>query len=153
MDQWTIQEILQAGGFIAIMLAVLGVPQLLSSYFDLRARRLDRLENEASAERRHQEMLEENREERREERRREEERRHQEEERRREERTQEEERRRDEERRHQELMTLIVASMNNGRNQNDTQNELIRTLQQTVADLQAENARLRQQNGNSDNTA
>ena len=43
--------------------------------------------------------------------------------------------------------------MNNGRNQNDTQNELIQTLQQTVADLQAENARLRQQNGNSDATA
>ena len=159
MEQWTIQEILQAGGFIAIMLAVLGVPQLLSSYFDLRARRLDRLENEANAERRHQEMIEENREERREERRREEERRRQEEERRREERTQEEERRReertqeeerrrDDERRHQELMTLIVAAMNNGRNQNDAQNELIRTLQQTVADLQAENARLRQRNGN-----
>ena len=148
MEQRTIQEILQAGGFIAIMLAVLGVPQLLSSYFDLRARRLDRLENEANAERRHQEMIEENREERRGERRREEERRRQEEERRREERTQEEERRRDDERRHQELMTLIVAAMNNGRNQNDAQNELIRTLQQTVADLQTENARLRQRNGN-----
>ena len=156
MEQWTIQEILQAGGFIAIMLAVLGVPQLLSSYFDLRARRLDRLENEANAERRHQEMLEESREERRDERRREEERweenreeRRREEERRHEERAQEEERRREDERRHQELMTLIVATMNNGRNQNDAQNELIRTLQQTVADLQAENARLRQRNGNS----
>ena len=159
MEQWTIQEILQAGGFIAIMLAVLGVPQLLSSYFDLRARRLDRLENEANAERRHQEMLEENREERRrdEERRREEraleeerrrEERAQEEERRREERAQEEERRRDDERRHQELIALIAASMNNGRNQSDAQSELIRTLQQTVADLQEENARLRQRNGN-----
>ena len=155
MEQWTIQEILQAGGFIAIMLAVLGVPQLLSSYFDLRARRLDRLENEANAERRHQEMLEENREERRreEERRRDE--RAQEEERRREERAQEEERRRmeeerrrDDERRHQELIALIAASMNNGRNQSDAQSELIRTLQQTVADLQEENARLRQRNGN-----
>ena len=146
MEQWTIQEILQAGGFIAIMLAVLGVPQLLSSYFDLRARRLDRLENEANAERRHQEMLEENREERREERRREEERRH-------EERAQEEERRREDERRHQELMTLIVATMNNGRNQNDAQSELIRALQQTVAELQAENARLRQRNGNGDTSS
>ena len=140
------QEILQAGGFIAIMLAVLGVPQLLSSYFDLRARRLDRLENEANAERRHQEMLEENREERREERRREEERH-------REERTQEEERRREDERRHQELMTLIVATMNNGRNQNDAQSELTRALQQTVADLPAENARLRQRNGNGDTSS
>lgn len=78
-------------------------------------------------------MLEENREERR-----------CEEERRREERAQEEERR------HQELMTLIVATMNNGRNQNDAQSELIRALQQTVADLQAENAGLRQRNGNGD---
>ena len=121
------------------MLAVLGVPQLLSSYFDLRARRLDRLENEANAERRHQEMLEESREERREERRREEERRRH-----------EEERRRDDERRHQELMALILAAMNNGRNQNDAQNELVRTLQQTVAALQDENARLRQRNGNGD---
>ncbi len=54
-----------------------GAPQLLSSYFDLRARRLDWLENESNAERRHHEMLEESREERREERRREEERRRQ----------------------------------------------------------------------------
>ena len=73
--------------------------------------------------------------------------------RRREERTQEEERRREDERRHQELMTLIVATMNNGRNQNDAQSELIRALQQTVADLQAENARLRQRNGNGDTSS
>ena len=110
---------------------------MISSYFDLRARRLDRLENEANAERRHREILEERREERR-----------REEERRRDERAQEEERRREEERRHQELIALIMASMNNGRNQSDAQSELIRTLQQTVADLQAENARLRQRNGN-----
>ena len=139
MEQWTILGILQAGGFIAIMLAVLGVPQMLSSYFDLRARRLDRLENEANAERRHREMLEEGREERR----REEERHHQEEERRRQDAELAE-------RRHQELMALLVAAMSNGRNQNDSQNELIRTLQQTVADLQAENARLRRQKGNGD---
>ncbi len=48
------------------------------------------------------------------------------------------------------MIALIVASMNNGRNQNDSQNEAINTLQQTVADLQAENARLRQHNGNAD---
>ena len=150
VDQWTVQEILQAGGFIAIMLAVLGVPQLLSSYFDLRARRLDRLENESNAERRHHEMLEESREERREERRREEERRRQEEERR----QQEEERRRQDaelaERRHHELMALLVTVMGNRGGQSEDQNELIRTLQQTVAQLQSENARLRQQNGNPD---
>jgi hypothetical protein len=95
VERWTIQEILQAGGFIAIM------------------------------------------EKRREERRREE-------------RAQEEERRRDDERRHQELTALVVASMNNGRNQSDAQSELIRTLQQTVGELQAKNARLRQRNGNGD---
>ena len=154
MEHWTILEILQAGGFIAIMLAVLGVPQLLSSYFDLRARRLDRLENETNAERRHQEMLEARREERREERRVEEERRRQEEERHRveeERRRMEEERRRQEsdlaERRHQELMALILAAVTGNRDQNDAQTELIRSLHQTVAELQAENARLRRQNG------
>ena len=133
MEHWTILEILQAGGFIAIMLAVLGVPQLLSSYFDLRSRRLDRLENETNAERRHQEMLEARREERREERRVEEERRRQESEL--------------AERRHQELMALILAAVTGNRDRNDAQTELIRTLHQTVAELQAENARLRRQNG------
>ena len=138
MEEWTILEILQAGGFIAIMLAVVGVPQLLSSYFDLRARRLDRLENEANAERRHREMLEERREER-----------HRDEERRR----QEEERRRHDselaDRRHQELMAMLLAVLTNGTNQSEAQAELIRSLQQTVANLEAENDRLRRQNGDS----
>lgn len=111
------------------------MPQLISSYFDLRARRLDRLENEANAERRHQERLMEER--RREER---------QEELRREERRLEEERRR-EERRHLEMMTLLTAVVNNTGNQSNGQNELIRTLQQTIEDLQTENDRLRQQNG------
>ena len=112
------------------MLAVLGVPQLLSSYFDLRARRLDRLENEANAERRHRELLEE--------------RRH------------EEERRRQEaelaDRRHLELIATILASTGN-RDRDDTQAELIRNLQQTVANLEAENAKLRQQNDNSETSS
>ena len=57
------------------------------------------------------------------------------------------------EQRHQEMMALIVA-LHNGRNRDDDQgqNELIRILQQAVADLQAENARLRQQNGNGNST-
>lgn len=138
------------------MLAVLGVPQLLSSYFDHRTRRRDRLENEANAERRHQENLEE----RREDRRREEERRRQEEERRR----QEEELRRQEmqllrqeiesrslesERRHQEMMTLLITSLNNGpiQRSGESQSEIIRSMQETIEGLQSENARLRQQNG------
>lgn len=143
MGQWTVLETLMAGAYIAIMLAVLGVPQMISSYFDLRARRLDRLENESNAERRHREALEERREERL-----------REEDRRREERALEEERRRHDaelaERRHQEMMALILASINHGRDTNETQNELIRTLQETVTLLQAENARLRHQNGNPD---
>ena len=59
---------LEAGAYIAIMLAVIGVPQMLSSYFDIRDRRRERdelraenerirLEQEANAERRHQEMM------------------------------------------------------------------------------------------------
>ena len=103
MPIWVIY--LSAGAYIAIMLAVLGVPQLLSSYIDLRARRVERAENEANAERRHQENLaaEERREERRlEEQRLAEERRREEqrlaEDRRLEERAQEEERHREEQR-------------------------------------------------------
>jgi hypothetical protein len=131
------------------MLAVLGVPQLLSSYFDHRGRRRDRLDNEASAERRHQESLEQ----RREERRLEEERRRQEEELRRQEmqllRQDFETRSSDSERRHQEMMTLLIASINNGSNQGGGQNQtdLLRAMQQTIEELQAENDRLRQQNG------
>ena len=90
---------MQAGAYAAIMFAVLGVPQVLSGYFDNRSRRRDHLESESSAERRHREMLEERREERREDRRREEEERRREEEHRRQE---EERRRREEERRLQE---------------------------------------------------
>ena len=151
-------EYLQAGAYTAIMLAVLGVPQMLSSYFDLRVRRLDRMEGEANTERRHHERLleEGRREERQEEQRREE--RRQEEERRREERRQGEEHHREErrqdaemaERRHQEMMAMLIAALNNGGNQSDgeSQREFIRTLQQAIEDLKAENTRLRQQNGN-----
>ena len=114
---------LSAGAYIAIMIAVLGVPQMLSSYFDLKARRL--------AEERQEE-------------------------RRREERRQDEDRRRDErrqdaeaaERRHQEMMTLLAAALSNGRSPDNGRSEVIRTLQQTIEELRAENERLRHQNGN-----
>ena len=88
IEQWWILKYLAAGAYIAIMLAVLGVPQLLSSYFDIRERRRERQEAEAGAERRHQE----------------EQRRHQEEQRRSEE-------------RHLEMMTLLAGILNNARNQ------------------------------------
>ena len=136
---------LSAGAYIAIMIAVLGVPQMLSSYFDLKARRLERQENEANTERRHQENLaaEARREER------EEERRHREDEFRR----REEELRRQEmnnmERRQQELMVALIAALTrgNGQNHENGQAELIRAMQQTIEELRAENERLRQQNG------
>ena len=137
---------LSAGAYIAIMIAVLGVPQLLSSYFDLRARR-------------HQEERQEER--RQEERRQDEERRREErqleEERRREERRLEEERRRQDaeaaERRHQELIAALIAAISNSNNQGNGQAELIRALQRTIEELQAENDRLRQQNGGGDSPA
>ena len=143
---------LQPGAYIAIMLAVLGVPQVLSGYFDRRESRLNRQEAEANAERRHQERLDI--EARREERRLEGEERR--EERRREERAEREERREERrrqdaeisERRHQEMMTALIAAIRNGRNHENGQSETIRRLQETVENLEAENARLRQQNGN-----
>ena len=143
---------LQPGAYIAIMLAVLGVPQVLSGYFDRREARLNRQEAEANAERRHQERLDI--EARREERRLEGEERR--EESRREERAEREERREERrrqeseisERRHQEMMTALIAAIRNGRNHENGQSETIRRLQETVENLEAENARLRQQNGN-----
>ena len=99
---------------------------MLSSYFDLRARRLS--------------------EERQEERRREE---------RRQDADAAERRRQEEERRHQELMALLAAVLNNGRAQGNgqSQGELIRSLQQTIEDLRAENDRLRREQGNGDDTS
>ena len=144
MGEWTLITYLQAGAYIAIMIAVFGGPQMISSYFEARNRRADRLE----AERRHQEILDA--EARREERRREE--RQQEEERRREERQQEEERRRQEaeaaERRHQELLAALIAAIGNGRDRGDDQSRLVETLRRTIETLELENNRLRRQNGN-----
>ena len=125
---------MQAGAYAAIMFAVLGVPQVLSGYFDNRSRRRDHLESESSAERRHREMLEERREERR-----------QEDERRRRE---FELQRQDSERRHQEMMALII-NMGNGssRRGEPPDSETIRAMQETIDSLESENARLRGQNG------
>ena len=48
-------------------------------------------------------------------------------------------------------MALIIATLNNGGSrESDGQTELIRTLQQAIEDLRAENERLRQQNGGGD---
>lgn len=125
---------MQAGAYAAIMFAVLGVPQVLSGYFDNRSRRRDHLESESSAERRHREMLEERREERR-----------QDDERRR---LEFELQRQDSERRHQEMMALII-NMGNGssRRGEPPDSETIRAMQETIDALESENARLRGQNG------
>ena len=137
MGEWTLITYLQAGAYIAIMIAVFGGPQMISSYFEARNRRADRLEYEANAERRHREILDA--EARREERRREE-------------RQQEEERRRQEaeaaERRHQELLAALIAAIGNGRDRGDDHSRLVETLRRTIETLEVENARLRRQNGN-----
>ena len=170
---------MQAGAYAAIMFAVIGVPQLLSSYFDHRTRRREQQEAESNAERRHRELMEERREERREERlrederwRREEERRQQEEERQRREdeqrrqefqlhreglelhREQLELQRQEAERRHEALMTLLIGNISNGpgRRGEPPDGETIRAMQETIDALETENARLRQQNGHSDDS-
>ena len=146
MGEWTLLETLEAGAYIAIMLAVAGVPQMLSSYFDIRARRHDQAVAEINAERRHREerAAEERRHQEAESRRREEsERRREDEERRREE---SERQRREDDRRHQEMMLLLAAALGNGngngRNHHG-QDDLLRTMQGVIDDLRAENARLR----------
>ena len=116
------------------MFAVLGVPQVLSGYFDNRSRRRDHLESESSAEQRHREVLEERREERR-----------QDDERRRQE---FELQRQDSERRHQEMMALIINMGNGSSRRGETpDSETIRAMQETIDALESENARLRGQNG------
>ena len=127
MGEWTLITYLQAGAYIAIMIAVFGGPQMLSSYFEARNRRADRQESESNTERRHQEILDA--EARREERRREE--RHQE-----------------EERRRQELLAALIVAIGNGRDRGEDQSRLVETLRRTIETLELENDRLRRQNGN-----
>ena len=127
---------LEAGAYIAIMLAVIGVPQMLSSYFDIRDRRRERdelraenerirLEQEANAERIRLEQ-EANAERMR------------------------LEQEANAERRHQEMMAMLAAVMShnagraNGEGDRDRdQTDIIRSQQQLIADLNAELAELR----------
>ena len=137
------------------MPAVAGAPQMLSSYFDIRARRQDLAMAEANAERRHREKMELRREEaelryraEREEaecrhwgqerrhwyeewRRQDEECRHRD----------EEWRRQDEERRHLEMMLMLAVVIGERRRQERA--DLLRTMQGVIDDLRTENARLR----------
>ena len=107
------------------MLAVLGLPKLLSSFFDIRERRRDRRENEehrrANEEGRREEaaQLREKAECRR----------------------VDEERRREE--RHQEMMTLLAALVGNSSDQTPEQTGVIRSRQQIIDRLASENDRPR----------
>ena len=158
MGEWTLLETLEAGAYIAIMLAVAGVPQMLSSYFDIRARRHDQAVAEINAERRHREerAAEERRHQEAESRRREEaERRRDEREdaerRHRAEREDLERRREESERRHQEMLLLLAAALGNGNGNgrnHQGQDDLLRTMQGVIDDLRAENAELRRQRNN-----
>ena len=53
----TALQYLEGAAYIAIVLAVFGVPQLLIYYLDRRDRRRDHQEERAEAERRHHEMM------------------------------------------------------------------------------------------------
>ena len=143
---------LEAGAYIAIMLAVIGVPQMLSSYFDIRDRRRERdelraenerirLEQEANAERIRLEQ-EANAERIRLEQEANAERIRLEQE-------------ANAERRHQEMMAMLAALMshNAASRANDDQNDLIRAQQYLIADLTAEVAALRQARTDGDNGA
>ena len=160
-------QYLEGAAYIAIVLAVLGVPQLLTYYLDQRNRRNERREDQAEAERIRQEERAETERVRQEtlaeaERVRREslveaERVRQEslaeaERIRREERADAERVRREErvesERRHQEMMTALIAIVERNGHAPPEQTAVIRELRQRINRLEAENARLRASNGN-----
>ena len=118
-------QYLEGAAYIAIVLAVFGVPQLLTYYLDRRDRRRDRREERAEAERVRQEGRAETERLRREE-------------------------RADAERRHHEMMTALTgtiaaltAMLERNGHTSPEQSRLVEQLQQRVAELEAENARLR----------
>ncbi len=126
----TTLQYLEGAAYIAIVLAVLGVPQLLTYYFDRRDRRHDRVEAER-VRREEREAVEQAR---------------------REEREAVEEARREEreaaERRHQEMMTALIALLERNGNASSGQFAIIEQLQRRIGELEAENARLRNGDGN-----
>ena len=115
-------QYLEGAAYIAIVLAVLGVPQLLTYYFDQRERRRTRAEERAEAERTRQEERADAERIRREE-------------------------RADTERRHQEMMTALIALLGRNGHAAPEQSDVIAQLQSRIAELEAENARLRNGNG------
>ena len=140
-------QYLEGAAYIAIVLAVLGVPQLLTYYLDQRNRRNERREDQAEAERVRREERAET------------ERVRQEtlaeaERIRREERADAERVRREErvesERRHQEMMTALIAIVERNGHTPPEQTAVVQELRQRINALEAENARLRASNGNGD---
>lgn len=121
----TALQYLEGAAYIAIVLAVFGVPQLLTYYLDRRDRRRDRREDRAEAERARREERAEV------------------------ERARQEERA-EAERRHQETMTALTGTITaltavldrNGHTPAD-QSAAIERLQQRIAELEAEIALLR----------
>lgn len=118
----TALQYLEGAAYIAIVLAVFGVPQLLTYYLDRRDRRRDRQEERAEAERLRREERAEA------------------------ERTRQEERA-EAERRHHEMMTALIAILDRNGHAAPEQSRVIDQLQQRIAELEAENARLRNGNG------
>ena len=124
-------QYLEGAAYVAIVLAVFGVPQLISYYFDRRDRRRDRQEERAEAERVRREDLATAEQARREE-------------------------REAAERRHQETMTALMGTLTaltavlerNGHSAPTDQSAVIEQLQRRVAELETESARLRNGNGN-----
>ncbi len=139
-------QYLEGAAYIAVVLAVLGVPQLLTYYLDQRNRSRDRKEDRVETERvRQEERAEAERV-------------------RREERAEAEQVRREEraeaERRHLEVMTMLTGAITaltaivdrNGHT-SPNQSGIIEQLQQRIAELEAENAQLRPVNGNGNDLA
>ena len=122
-------QYLEGAAYIAIVLAVLGVPQLLTYYLDQRNRRNERREDLAEAERIRREERAETERVRREE-------------------------RADAERRHQETLAALMAAITamtaiverNGHTPPE-QTAVVQELRQRINQLEAENARLRAGNG------
>ena len=122
-------QYLEGAAYIAVVLAVLGVPQLLTYYLDQRDRRRARTEDWAEAERIRREERAEAEQVRREE-------------------------RAEAERWHHEMMTALTgtiaaltAMLERNGHTSPEQSRVIEQLQQRIADLEAENARLRNDNG------
>ena len=132
-------QYLEGAAYIAIVLAVLGVPQLLTYYLDQRNRHNERREDQAEAERVRREERAET-------------------ERVRQETLAEAERirreeRADAERRHQEMMTALIAIVERNGHTPPEQTAVVQELRQRINQLEAENARLRAGNGNDDSDA